>query len=332
MERKRDLTVGVKWNSAVIFFIMWSVYCTIVGLYYLAGQHWDCKYFTAYILLRLFGLLPAAIVARLWSIGWWGTNLPEPEWIGVIFLTYAALCFAFGFATSINDSCGQRVDIEKHLVYITMTWINGISSTAPYNDVVAMQVRRDECKVLDSVGEKVMDDECDVFIVDRRTYFERSLFLGVSQMLVCLFAFTSLFKPAYGTVTTYTGIVWFIGFLACWYQGFEFWEERERIRGSGVGVAIFLFMSGCIINIYSAMVMHDMERDLVKASNELNEAKFTQPRGENVVYLHAEVEGSSHLTRSHPKAMDFAMIQFKALFAALAKEYYGKHFWWEGKR
>lgn len=152
-------------------------------------------------------------------------------------------------------------------------------------------------------------------LVDRRSLFEHSLFLGVSQLLVCLFAFTSLFKPAYGTVTFFTGIIWSIAFVSAWYQGFEFWTDSDRLAASGVGVAIFLFMTGCVINVYGAVVLHNLERDLVKVTNELSEHdKFLQPRGAEVVYLHADVEGSQALTRAHPAAMDAAMDLFRGLF------------------
>ena len=335
MEHKRQLTIGVKWNSAAAFFVMWLIYCIVVaGLSLGGGEHWSCTYLHAYLIMRFAGLLPMAVIARLWDVGWWPRGLPEPEWVGVMFLTYAALCFAFGFATSINDTCGTQVEIAENLVYITMEREDPTpddNAWQPLEGGVTGMLLKPEgrhkegsiCEVFAGSG-GVVEEECDVrVLVDRRTLFERSLFLGVSQLLFCLFAFTSLFKPAYSTVTTYTMIIWIIGFLACWYQGFEFWEDQARVHASGVGAAIFLFMSGCVINTYSAMVMHNMERDLVKASNEMNDNKHKVPTGEGVVFVHADIEGSSRLAKHHRHDMDQAMGLFKTLFTTLAKEYYG---------
>lgn len=88
MERKRELTVGVTWNSGTVFFVMWSLYCAIVSGYYLYEDSFDCKYFSVYLLMRLVAIPPLGLIAWLWAIGWWPRTLPQPEWVGVMFLSY----------------------------------------------------------------------------------------------------------------------------------------------------------------------------------------------------------------------------------------------------
>lgn len=67
----------------------------------------------------------------------------------------AALTFAFGFATSINDTCGKQVEIPSGFAYITMYLDNYDSpalATLPASGAVTMRLRRDECRGLDAAG------------------------------------------------------------------------------------------------------------------------------------------------------------------------------------
>jgi len=57
---------------------------------------------------------------------------------------------------------------------------------------------------------------CEAYLVDRRTHFEKNVFPWVGQLILYLFAFTSLFKPSFRATMAYTVNVGVIGFLGCW--------------------------------------------------------------------------------------------------------------------
>ena len=100
-----------------------------------------------------------------------------------------------------------------------------------------------------------MQGECDDFLVDRRTHFEKNVFPWVGQLILFLFAFTSLFKPSFRATMTYTFLVGAIGAVGCWWQGFQFWEDEERVLASDIFTAIFLFFCAAAVNIFSAHVL-----------------------------------------------------------------------------
>lgn len=67
-ETKRKQTIGQKWNSALIFSIMWTVYCLVI-LAYFASTPDFCWQFAIYFFARLILLFPTYSLAYLWGIG-----------------------------------------------------------------------------------------------------------------------------------------------------------------------------------------------------------------------------------------------------------------------
>jgi hypothetical protein len=158
-----------------------------------------------------------------------------------------------GFAASLNETCGREVVISPSTIWIEL-----------HNDDTVFELRRGTCSVRS--GGEAEDfpnyvGDCDSFLVDRRTHFEKNVFPWVGQLILFLFAFTSLFKPSFGATMTYTLSVGVIGAVGCWWQGFEFWEDEERVLASDVFTAIFLFLCAAAVNIFSAHVLYATPMD-----------------------------------------------------------------------
>jgi len=145
----------------------------------------------------------------------------------------------------------------------------------------------------------------------------------VGQLLLTLFAYTALFKPTYETSLRYTGVVLFMGFLGCWWQGFGFWQDRDNVLASGVGPAIFVFVCAAGVNVFNSSEMRKLEQSLVNASHELSETRYVEPSGLEVVYLKAEIVGAQALTLENPRVMDRAVGLARELFLSLSKTYFG---------
>ena len=312
-EIKRRKTVGVKYNSATVFSIMWFAYCCMTVAYSFFQKDFEpCKYWAYYLALRLIVLVPSSFLAWCWKIGWWSRKLPNPETIGVILAAYIATIVTIGFTTELNGNCNLTVPVVAATVKVRLTGPDAI-----------FQLRRDACDVY-SPNYAAITGECQQTLTDERTYFEASLFQWVGQLIVVLFAFTSLFKPSKHATIFYTAVVWLIGVAGCAYQGLEFWQNKERVEASDIGMAIFLFVSGALVNIHSANTMHTLERNLVNVSTELNDDRVKAPSGPRVVFVKAEVAQRKLLqTQISANALEECEVKMRALMQALAKEYFG---------
>ncbi len=311
-------TVGRKWNSAMIFSIMWTVYC-VCQIIYFAVDPRACSYWYWYFFLRVCLLVPTYYIAYCWRVGYWPKNYPNPEWVGVVIASYVALIATLAFAASLNATCGEQVKLADETIWVEL------------HDAESMfKSRRGECRVFSwSEADQDYTEErgkCSADLVDRRTHFEKNVFAWTGQLILYLFAFTSLFKPTRTATLYYTGIVWTIGFLGCWYQGFEFWEDPRRVYMSGVGTAIFLFMSAALVNVFSAKVLKKMEQDLVNANYELTanmQKRQKQPSGDKTVYLETDLQSSTKLWEHHTDVMHKSIKIHHNLMRSLALEYFG---------
>ncbi len=277
------------------------------------------SYWFFYFFLRCALLIPTYYLAYCWRIGFWPEHYLNPEWIGVIIASYVAVISTLAFAASLNETCGEKVRLADDTIWVKLTDGNSM-----------FQTRRGECNVygMDSTSGDYTEylGKCEANLVDRRTHFEKNVFAWTGQLVLYLFAFTSLFKPSFRATLYYTLIVWCIGFLGCWYQGFEFWEDPDRVYASGVGTAIFLFMSAALVNIFSAKVLKKMEQELVNANYELTAnmlKRQKQPSGEKVVYLETDLQSSTKLWEHHTDVMHKAIKVHHNLMRSLALEYFG---------
>lgn len=259
-------------------------------------------------------LLPSSVLAWLWGRGSWSRRMPLPETMGFVLFGYLALIITISFTTSINQSCGRQIIITDSTVYAKL--VNKLTG-------VTFQLRRGECETFTEDDHAKSLGECEAKLVDRRTWFEVHVAEFVGQLLLTLFAYTALFKPSYKTSAVYTGVVLFLGFLGCWWQGFEFWQDPDRVIGSGVGPAIFVFVCAALVNVFNSNEMRKLEQSLVNASHELSEARYLQPTGEKVVYLKAEIVGAQELTLENPALMDRSVAMARDLFLSLSKTYFG---------
>lgn len=218
----------------------------------------------------------------------------------------------YRFTTVLNGTCGVRLPIVQDSINVELK-----------GEDFRFYLKNEVCSVYNtSTG--VYSDECEISALeDRHTYFELTVFMWCGQMLLFLFGFTSLFKPSFKTTVIYTCIVWFVAAVGCWYQGFGFWLDQDRVLKSGIYPAIFLFTSAAAVNIYSAHVMHDLELRLVISSHALQDNRFQAPSGEKVVYVKADVVGAEQLTLEAGPGMDHAVAHMQLLTQQLGKEYFG---------
>ena len=319
-EIKRRKTVGVKYNSATVFTLMWGMYVVLALGYSMSNEYFNpCFYWAVYIGLRAFVLVPSSVLAWCWKENHWPRSLPTPETCGVALASYIAVIICLGFTTSINATCGSRLDMIDQTIKVRLS-----DKDATAAGGAIFQLRRGDCDVY-SAGYAAVVGNCSVGdFVDRRTYFEQQCFQWVGQLILVLFAFTSLFKPSKRAVALYTGIVWLGGFLGCVWQGTEFWGDAKRVQESGIATAIALFFAAAFVNIYSAAVMHDLERQLVSASFELSDSRYAVPSGDRVVYLKAEAAGLPALAKAlSPESLAATLGLAKGLKDCLAKEYFG---------
>mmetsp|Transcript_39544 Transcript_39544/g.88481 ORF Transcript_39544/g.88481 Transcript_39544/m.88481 type:complete len:718 (-) Transcript_39544:152-2305(-) len=317
-ETKRKQTVGQKWNSAAIFSVMWSCYCFGI-LVYLAIDRRACDYWIFFFLLRVLLLGPTYYLAYLWRIGWWPSTFMEPEWVGVYIATYITILAVTAFAWSLNETCGREIPVAKDTIWIELSDANSL-----------FKLRRGDCQVFtasESNGDyDVLSGGCSAKLVDRRTHFEKNVYQLAGQVILYLFGFTSLFKPSFRATIVFTGNTFIVSALGCWYQGFGFWNDRDRVYTSGVFTAIFLFLCACAVNIFSANVLHKMEHDLVHANYELTanmEKRQRQPSGDKVVYLETDLQSSTKLWEHHTDVMHKAIKVHHNLMRSLALEYFG---------
>jgi class 3 adenylate cyclase len=313
-DTKRNQTIGQKWNSAYIFSVMWSLYIVGITIYFLTDRVY-CLRWLIYYLLRFLLLIPTFYIGRLWETKRWPSWCAEPEWVGVYIATYIALISTLSFCVGLNESCGRRESVAKDTVLVKLT-----------NDDYLYKLNNGRCSIHSGVDYGTYEGTCSSELLDRGTFFEKHVFNWVGQLILYLFAFTSLFKPSLYATIVYTGNVGVIGFLGCWYQGFQFWDDSDRVVASGIGTAIFLFLSAAAVNIFSAHVLHNMERDLVRANCELTanmEKRQKQPSGPNVVYLETDLQSSTKLWEHHTETMHKAIKVHHNLMRSLALEYFG---------
>eukprot|EP00615_Pteridomonas_danica_P010230 CAMPEP_0114347454 /NCGR_PEP_ID=MMETSP0101-20121206/13901_1 /TAXON_ID=38822 ORGANISM="Pteridomonas danica, Strain PT" /NCGR_SAMPLE_ID=MMETSP0101 /ASSEMBLY_ACC=CAM_ASM_000211 /LENGTH=680 /DNA_ID=CAMNT_0001484749 /DNA_START=348 /DNA_END=2390 /DNA_ORIENTATION=- len=243
--------------------------------------------------------------------------LAEPEWVGVYIATYIAFISTLAFCVGLNESCGVRETVAKDTIFVELS-----------DDDSLYRLKHGECDIFSgstSAG-YTHQGTCTSELLDRGSFFEKHVFNWVGQLILYLFAFTSLFKPSFKATIWYTGSVGVIGFLGCWYQGFAFWNDSDRVVASGIGTAIFLFLSAAAVNIFSAHVLHNMERDLVNANYELTanmEKRQKQPAGDHVVYLETDLQSSTKLWEHHTETMHKAIKVHHNLMRSLALEYFG---------
>jgi class 3 adenylate cyclase len=311
-EIKRKKTVGVKYNSATIFSLMWVGYILGSVMIVVGDNHSKiCPSYFLFLGLRIVILIPSTILAYSWKRGWWSRSLPSPEVVGLVIATYIVIIISIGFCTVLNGTCGVRIPIVEGTMDVKLSGVHNV-----------FYLRKETCEVL-SADESTVEDDCDFRLVDRHTYFELNVMFWCGQLVLMLFGFTSLFKPSFHTTVFYTAIVWFVAAVGCWYQGFGFWNDRDRVFNSGIFTGIFAFTCAAAVNIYSAHVMHDLEMKLVISSHQLSDDRYNAPKGDNVVYVKADVMGASELTVECPAAMDNAVAEMLDVTQQLAKEYYG---------
>jgi hypothetical protein len=270
--------------------------------------------------IRVIILIPSSILAYCWKRGWWSRKFPTPEIIGLVIAAYIAAIISVGFTTVLNGTCGVRIPIVEGSVNIELS-----------NDERMFELKNGHCDVFNATT-GFNAGECSTVLEDRHTYFELNVFMWCGQMVLILFGFTSLFKPSFSTTVIYTAIVWMIAAVGCWYQGFGFWTDKDRVLNSGIFPAIFLFTSAAAVNIYSAHVMHDLELRLVISSHQLSDNRFQAPTGSKVVYVKAEVCGVENLQLEAGAGMDHAVQLMHHLVQQLGKEYFGTPITLDGER
>lgn len=96
-------TIGRKWNSAMIFSIMWSVYCVCLLIYFAVDPR-PCKSWLYFFILRAV-LLPATYyLAYCWRSSKWPKHYPNPEWVGVAIASYVALIATLAFCANVRST------------------------------------------------------------------------------------------------------------------------------------------------------------------------------------------------------------------------------------
>uniref|UniRef100_A0A7S2WTU2 Guanylate cyclase domain-containing protein n=2 Tax=Rhizochromulina marina TaxID=1034831 RepID=A0A7S2WTU2_9STRA len=321
-EVKRGRVIGQKWNSATIFSVMWALY--IIGLlFYFADDPNLCRGWFVFFILRLVLLVPTVSLAILWHRGWWPDCAPDPEWLGVVFAIYISVVVTLKFCTDSNVNCDGKFEsgISELDVRVTLTDASGLSN-------LTMQLDDSECTTYTGweEGIKMSVGDCDFEFLDVRTQFEINVYAWIGQLILYLFAFTSLFKPSLSATLVYNFLMILIVALGCFLQGASFWFDPERVSGAEIMQAIFVFMCAVLTNTYSAYVLYNMERDLVHANYELNASMAKRqkaPSGGQVVYLETDLQSSTKLWDQHTQVMHTAIKIHHALMRTLALEYFG---------